>query len=226
MKLTYQGKTKDVYDLENGRTLLQFKDDMTGTDGVFDPGANTVGLSVEGAGMAGLKLTVFFFEKINAAGYPTHFISADIDKAQMTVKPAKIFGNGIEVICRFRAVGSFIRRYGQYAKDGARLDALVEITLKDDDRGDPLITKDALAMLEILTEEEYDILKELTQKMSGIIKDELAKKGLEMYDIKLEFGRDENGTIMLIDEISGGNMRAFKDGKSVAPLELTRLVTG
>ncbi|MCL1823690.1 MAG: phosphoribosylaminoimidazolesuccinocarboxamide synthase [Oscillospiraceae bacterium] len=226
MELLYKGKTKDVYNLEDGNYLLKFKDDMTGTNGVFDPGANTVGVTVDGAGVAGLKLTKFFFEKINAAGYPTHFVSAALEKAEMVVKPAKMFGNGVEVICRFRAVGSFIRRYGQYAKDGEPLDALVEITLKDDERGDPLITKDALAMLGILTEEEYDILKDLTQKISGIIRDELFKKGMEMYDIKLEFGRDDKGTIMLIDEISGGNMRAYKDGKSVDPLELEKLVTG
>ena len=62
MKKIYTGKTKDVYCLEDGNYLLKFKDDVTGTDGVFDPGANTVGLKMEGSGKAGLKLTKFFFE--------------------------------------------------------------------------------------------------------------------------------------------------------------------
>ena len=219
----YEGKTKDVYALEDGNYLLKFKDDVTGTDGVFDPGANTVGLSIEGMGQGGLRLTEFFFSKINEAGYPTHFVSADIGKAEMTVRPAKVFGEGIEVICRYRAVGSFLRRYGAYVTDGQELDALVEITLKDDDRGDPLITKDALDMLGILSEKEYDTLKDLTKKITGLIKNVLAESGLELYDIKLEFGRVE-GEIMLIDEISGGNMRVYKDSAIVEPLELVKLL--
>ena len=117
------------------------------------------------------------------------------------------------MICRYRAVGSFLRRYGAYCEDGQPLDAFVEVTLKDDERNDPPITKDALAQLDILTIEEYDTLEALTKQISDVVKEELATKGLELYDIKLEFGRDgATGDIMLIDEISGGNMRVYKDG--------------
>ncbi|MCF6464672.1 phosphoribosylaminoimidazolesuccinocarboxamide synthase, partial [Clostridium sp. Cult2] len=186
MKLINKGKTKDVYELENGNYLLKFKDDVTGEDGVFDPGANTVGLTIEGMGKSGLRLTKFFFEILKEKGIPTHYIEVNIEEATMTVKPAKVFGNGLEVICRYRAVGSFLRRYGMYAKEGQSLDAFVEVTLKDDERKDPPITEDALHMLGILTHEEYKILKELTIKISNIIKEELAKKGIELYDIKLE----------------------------------------
>lgn len=225
MKLVCKGKTKDVYDLENGNYLLKFKDDVTGEDGVFDPGANTVGLTIEGAGKAGLKLTKFFFEKLEEKGIPTHYVEANIEESTMTVKKATVFGNGLEVICRYRAVGSFMRRYGMYAKEGQALDAFVEITLKDDERQDPPITEDALDMLGILSKEEYKVLKDLTQKISKIIKDELAKKGMELYDIKLEFARvGEEGQIALIDEISGGNMRAYKDGVYIEPLKLEQLM--
>jgi phosphoribosylaminoimidazole-succinocarboxamide synthase len=153
LELIYEGKTKNVYRMEDGNILLKFKDDVTGTDGVFDPGANTVGLTIEGAGRAGLKLTEFFFKKINEAGIPTHFIEADIEHATMTVKPAKLFGQGVEVILRYRAVGSFYRRYGNYCNEGDSLDGYVEVTLKDDERNDPLITEDALEMLGIMTRE-------------------------------------------------------------------------
>jgi phosphoribosylaminoimidazole-succinocarboxamide synthase len=225
MKLIYTGKTKDVYDLENGNVLLKFKDDATGENGVFDPGSNTIGLTIEGAGRAGLRLTKFFFEKINALGIPTHFVEADIENVTMTVKRAALFGKGLEVICRYRAVGSFMRRYGAYATEGQKLDAFVEVTLKDDPREDPPITEDALEMLGILTKDEYKTLKALTQKIGGIVKDELAKKNLELYDIKFEFGRiGEDGQIALIDEISGGNMRAYRDGVRVEPLELERIM--
>lgn len=225
MKLITKGKTKDVYELEDGNYVLKFKDDVTGEDGVFDPGANTVGLTIEGAGKAGLKLTKFFFEKIQEQGIPTHYVSADIDEATMVVKPAKVFGQGLEVICRYRAVGSFMRRYGMYAEEGQVLDAFVEVTLKDDDREDPPITKDALDMLGILNKDEYEVLKDLTKRISNIIKDELEKKGMELYDIKLEFARiGAEGQIALIDEISGGNMRAYKDGEYVEPMKLEQIM--
>ncbi|MCC3359695.1 phosphoribosylaminoimidazolesuccinocarboxamide synthase [Bacillus sp. REN16] len=224
MKLTYTGKTKDVYELQDGNYLLQFKDDVTGVDGVFDPGANTVGLTIEGAGRAGLKLTKYFFEILNEKGIPTHYLGADIDQATMTVKPAEVFGKGLEVICRYRAVGSFLRRYGLYAEEEQPLDAFVEVTLKDDGREDPPISEDALDMLGILSKEEYQVLKGLTQQIAGIVRDELAHKGIDLYDIKFEFGRTgENKQIVLIDEISGGNMRAYKDGQYIEPLELEKM---
>ena len=137
MRLVYTGKTKDVYALEDGNYLLKFKDTLTGEDGVFDPGANTVGLTLEGAGKAGLKLTKYFFEILKEKGIPTHYLDANLEEATMTVKPAEFFGQGLEVICRFRAVGSFFRRYGMYVEEGQPLDSFVEFTLKDDQRQDP-----------------------------------------------------------------------------------------
>lgn len=225
MKHVYTGKTKDVFALDNGQYLLKFKDDVTGENGVFDPGANTVGLVMEGAGRAGLRLTKFFFERLKDAGIPTHYIDADIEQATMTVAPAAVFGHGLEVICRYRAVGSFLRRYGLYAEEGQTLDAFVEVTLKDDERQDPPISRSALEMLGVLTGEEYDTLEALTKRISGIVKEELAKKGIELYDIKLEFGRlQSTGQVILIDEISGGNMRAYKNGAYVEPLALEQLM--
>ncbi|MDD3656867.1 MAG: phosphoribosylaminoimidazolesuccinocarboxamide synthase [Atribacterota bacterium] len=226
MKLIYRGKTKDVYILEDGNYLLKFKDDVTGENGVFDPGANTIGLTIAGAGKAALRLTRFFFEILKQKDIPTHYIEANLKQNTMVVKSAAVFGKGLEVICRYRAVGSFFRRYGEYIKEGSPLDALVEFTLKDDARNDPLITEDTLQILGILSKEEYRILKELSRKIGKIIKEELASKGIELYDIKLEFGRaKDNMQLILIDEISGGNMRAFKDGKYLEPLELEELLT-
>jgi len=219
MNIVYKGKTKDVYDNGDGNFLLQFKDDVTGTDGKFDPGANTVGLTIEGVSKSCVRLTEFFFKRIEAAGIRTHYVSSDVEKAQMIVRPATIFGKGVEVICRLKAVGSFLRRFGDYCKAGQDLDFLVETTLKDDERGDPPITKDQLEMLGILNGEEYEILKDLTKKITGIINDEFLKKGAVLYDIKLEFGRVD-GKITLIDEISGGSMRVYKDGKYVEPLDI------
>lgn len=224
MKHIYTGKTKDVYALDNGDCLLKFKDDATvGEDGTFDPGGNKVGVTVFGLGNSSLRLTKFFFEKIEAAGIPTHYISADTENNTMTVRAAEVFGGGIEVICRFKATGSFMRRYGAYAKEGQDLPAFVEVSLKDDERGDPIISKEGLDVLGILAPQEYDELVELTRRICILVKDELAAKGAVLYDIKLEFGRCK-GKVALIDEISGGCMRVYKDGAIIAPLDIAKLL--
>lgn len=223
MKQIYKGKTKDVYELGNGNFQLTFKDDVTGENGVFDPGANTVGLSIDGIGKANLKMSVHFFEILKKAGIKTHYVSANLDDATMEVLPAKVFGKGLEVICRYKAVGSFIRRYGEYAAEGSDLDAYVETTLKDDDRGDPLITEDGLAALNIMSNEQYASMRTMTKKIAGVVKDTLAAKGLVLYDIKFEFGYN-GGEVILIDEIASGNMRVYKDGKIVDPMDLADLL--
>ncbi|MBR4015058.1 MAG: phosphoribosylaminoimidazolesuccinocarboxamide synthase [Anaerotignum sp.] len=226
MEKIYQGKTKDVYKLENGNVLLKFKDDCTGKDGVFDPGENAVGLTIEGIGRANLETSILFFEVLKKAGIKTHYVSADIDQATMEVLPATVFGHGLEVICRLKATGSFIRRYGDYIADGAVLEGgYVETTFKDDAKGDPLVTKDGLIALGVMSGEMYDSMKEQTLKITRIVADELAKKGLDLYDIKFEFGYNNN-EVILIDEIASGNMRVYKDGKIVDPVELTKIILG
>lgn len=225
MKLLNEGKTKNVYELEGGNLLLEFKDTATGTDGVFDPGANQVGLTMEGAGNAGLRLTRYFFEAIKKHKIPTHFVSADLDNNSMEVKKAVMFGNGVEVICRYKAVGSFLRRYSMYVEEGADLDAYVEITLKDDERQDPLITKEGLAALGIMKESEYTEIVKMTKAISQIVRQILEEKNLTLYDIKLEFGKTgDDGEITLIDEISGGNMRVYRGDEAVDPLALPAII--
>lgn len=221
MKKIIEGKTKDLYALENGNYRLFFKDDVTGEDGVFDPGANTVGLSIEGIGKRNLMVSAMFFEMLEKAGIDTHYISADVENGTMDVKMAKTFGKGLEIICRYKAVGSFLRRYGAYVQEGDNLDAYVEATIKDDKRGDPLITVEGLEVLGIMSAAQFSEIKKTTQKITALISEFLQKKGLELYDIKLEFGTDKDGNIILIDEISSGNMRVYKDGKVMEPLDLT-----
>ncbi|MCL2373288.1 MAG: phosphoribosylaminoimidazolesuccinocarboxamide synthase [Defluviitaleaceae bacterium] len=219
-KLLVKGKTKDLYDIGGGLYKLYFKDDMTGKDGVFDPGANEVGLTLEGAGDAGLRLSVHFFQLLNAAGYATHFVSANIPGKTMVVKPARAFGCGLEIICRFVAMGSFVRRYGLLVEENTSLPAVVEMTIKNDAAGDPLITQEALEALGVLQPYEYEELVKLTKGICEQIKNNLAARGLELCDIKLEFGKDEAGNILLIDEFSAGNMRVREAGDIVPPLEL------
>ena len=229
MKKLYQGKTKDVYELENGHVLLKFKDDCTGKDGVFDPGENSVGLTIEGIGRANLETSVYYFEMLKDAGIKTHYVSADVENATMEVLPAECFGKaqgggGLEVICRLVATGSFVRRYGEYIKNGTPLPGgYVECTFKNDEKGDPLVTGEGLAALKVMTPEMLESMKAQTLTITKIVADDLKTLGLDLWDIKFEFGYN-NGEVVLIDEIASGNMRVYKDGKIVEPVKLTELI--
>ena len=224
MKKIYEGKTKDVYSLDNGNVMLKFKDDCTGKDGVFDPGENSVGLKIEGIGKANLQTSIYYFELLKKAGIKTHYVGADIDNATMEVLPGRVFGHGLEVICRLVATGSFIRRYGEYIADGTVLEGgYVECTFKNDEKGDPLVTGEGLAALGIMTPTMFESMKEQTLKITKIVADDLKSIGLDLWDIKFEFGYNGD-EVILIDEIASGNMRVYRGDKIVEPVELTKLI--
>ena len=229
MTKLYTGKTKDVYQLENGNVLLKFKDDCTGKDGKFDPGENAVGLTIEGIGRANLETSVYYFELLKKAGIKTHYVSANLDEATMEVLPAECFGKaqgggGLEVICRLVATGSFIRRYGEYIKNGTRIEGgYVECTFKNDEKGDPLVTSEGLAVLGVMTQEQFNEMKAQTLKITNIVAEDLKTLGLDLWDIKFEFGYN-NGEVVLIDEIASGNMRVYKGNEIVDPIELTKII--
>ncbi len=224
MKKVYVGKTKDVYSLDNGNVLLKFKDDCTGKDGVFDPGENSIGLTIEGIGKANLETSIHFFELLKEKGIKTHFVSANVEEATMEALPAKVFGHGLEVICRLVATGSFIRRYGEYIENGTRFEnGYVECTFKNDALGDPLVTKEGLEVLGIMSPEMFESMKEQTLKITKIVADDLKSIGLDLWDIKFEFGY-HGDEVILIDEIASGNMRVYQGDKIVDPVELTKLI--
>ena len=229
MEKLYTGKTKDVFGLDNGNVLLKFKDDCTGKDGVFDPGENSVGLTIEGIGKANLETSVYYFELCKKAGIKTHYVAANVEDATMEVLAAENFGkaqggNGLEVICRLVATGSFIRRYGEYIKDGTPLEGgYVECTFKNDEKGDPLVTGEGLAALGVMSPAMFESMKEQTLNITKIVADDLKSIGLDLWDIKFEFGY-HNGEVILIDEVASGNMRVYKDGVIVEPVKLTELI--
>ncbi|MBR0448863.1 MAG: phosphoribosylaminoimidazolesuccinocarboxamide synthase, partial [Peptococcaceae bacterium] len=173
---------------------------------------------------ANLETSVYYFEMLKEAGIKTHYVSANIEDATMEVLPATVFGKGLEVICRLKATGSFVRRYGAYIADGTALEGgYVETTFKDDEKGDPLVTSEGLAALGIMSQEMFNDMKAQTLKITNIVAADLAKKGMDLYDIKFEFGYN-NDEVILIDEIASGNMRVYKDGSIVDPMELTKLI--
>lgn len=219
----YSGKTKDLFALENGNILLVFKDDVTGSDGVIDPGANTVIGQVAGKGRKSLAMTDYFFKRLHAAGVPTHFVQADIENGTMEVRRGEPLGKdingvgGFEFVSRTRPWGSFIRRYQQYIADAdQKFDYLVEITVKDDERGDPLINDDTIVALGLLSPAHLEQAKELTRRVCRIVEADLQEKGLTLIDMKIEIGMVD-GEIVVIDEISADAMRVMDaDGTVLA----------
>jgi phosphoribosylaminoimidazole-succinocarboxamide synthase len=224
MELIKKGKTKDVYKLESGNYLLRFKDTVTGNAaGESDPGGNSVVGSVLGVGTAALKMTVHYFEMLKQQGIKTHYVSANLEKGEMEVRPAATFGNGLECVMRYKAAGSYVRRFALYCKEGDVLPKIFEVTLKDDERGDPPATKEILSALKLLTPEAYDEIHAKTIAICDIVKNDLAARGCDLIDIKLEFGTIDGG-IALIDEISPGNMRVYKQGQKLDYLTLAGLI--
>jgi len=221
MKFYKTGKTKDIYTLDDGNFLLKFKDTVTGhAPGISDPGGNKVIGTRDGVASAALKMTHYYFELFKKHGIPTHYVSADLVKNEMVVRPAGLFGKGLEFVVRYKAAGSFVRRFGLYCNDGDELPGVFEATLKDDDREDPPVTKEILIVLKLLTSEQYDTLYSETMKICNLIKEDLAARGLELIDIKVEFGMVD-GRIALIDEVSAGNMRVYENGKKLDYLALS-----
>jgi phosphoribosylaminoimidazole-succinocarboxamide synthase len=220
MELVKTGKTKDVYKLPDGNYLLRFKDTVTGhISGESDPGGNSVVGSVAGVASGALKMSAYYFELMKKHNILTHYINADFSKNEMLVCPADIFGNGLEFVLRYKAAGSFVRRFGLYCKEGEELrteftPAVFEATLKDDAHNDPPVTGEILAALKLLTPVQYDEIRNKTIQICDIVKDDLKSRGLELIDIKIEFGLVD-GKIALIDEISAGNMRVNQNGKKL-----------
>lgn len=213
------GKTKTIFQNKDGLINILFKDSITGTNGEIDSGGNEVVGKMLDKGRASLIVSTYFFKKLETLGISTHYVSTDANLLTMIAERAEIFGNGLEFVCRRYAYGSFVRRYGDYIQKMEKLPYLVEVTIKDDERGDPLINDDAVVALGIMSLKELNEAKELTKKIAQIIELDLREKDLKLIDLKLEFGKiDEK--IVLIDEISGDCMRVEKGGVLLNQVEL------
>ena len=200
MKTLYKGKTKDVLmNEENGSVYLLYKDDATGENGVFDPGSNTVGGSVEGKGNVGLKISKYFLELMEEKGIPTHYLGADVDKNLMKVRNLTV--PKLEFVLRYFTAGSMCRRFT--LEEGIAFNPpYMEVTLKDDAQGDPLISERLCIMKGLLIEGQYDEALGVLERVGEVLKDELAKFDLTLIDFKIEIGYDEKGKMYVVDEIT------------------------
>ena len=217
MKTLYDGKTKTVLlDEESGVVNLFFKDSATGENGNFDPGSNTVGGSVEGKGKTGLIISKYFFDLMEKNGIPTHYLGADVDQNLMQVRQLTV--PRLEFVLRYYTAGSMCRRFS--LEEGIEFDPpYLEVTLKDDEQGDPLISERICIMKGMLKEGQYDEALGILVKVGAVLREELAKLNLKLIDFKIEVGYDESGKVYVADEITPDIWRV-QDENGVIPNQI------
>ena len=207
MKLLYEGKAKKVWEIDDERVLIEFKDDVTAFDGLKKD-------QYKGKGFLNKKVSDHFFEILENNGIKTHYIKSIDDRNfeawKTTVLP-------LEVVVRNYTAGSFCRRYG--VERGKKLSKpLVEFMIKSDELHDPLICEDSILLLNLVTEEDLRYIKETALKVNEILSGELSKANLILADFKLEFGKKADGEILLIDEITPDTCR-FWDSETLESLD-------
>ena len=209
MEKLYEGKAKVLFPAGPDPLRVYFKDEATAFN------AQKRGL-IPGKGVVNNKVSATLFRYLEAHGVRTHFLE-ELSDREMRVLRVEILP--LEVILRFRAAGSFAKRYG--VKEGTLLRApLVEYSLKSDPLGDPLICPEAILALGLATEEELSQVKATTLKVGELLRDFFAQRGLDLVDFKLEFGK-RNREILLADEISPDTMRLW-DQKTGEPMDKDR----
>ncbi len=199
MEKLYEGKAKEVYSTEkNDEYIIRYKDDATAGNGEKKA-------TIAGKGELNLAITTMIFEMLEKNGIKTHYIET-INNTDMRVKKVTILP--LEVIVRNITAGSFAKRYG--VEEGRVLkQPTFELSYKNDDLGDPLMCEDHAIALELITKEEYDYLKEETLKINELLKEFFLKINLKLVDFKIEFGKTDDGQILLADEISPDTCRLW-----------------
>ena len=196
--LLYEGKAKKIWNTADETLLIsEFKDDLTAFNGEKKS-------SEEGKGALNNKISTQLFKLLNSKGVPTHFVEM-LDDNHMLHKKAEVIL--IEVIVRNIATGSLSRNLG--IEDGKVLPfTLVEFDYKDDELGDPKLNDQHCLILELVKNtDELDYIRFMARRVNEVMQDFFADKEMTVVDFKLEFGRDVNGNIILIDELSPDNFR-------------------
>ncbi len=195
----YEGKAKILYPTEDSQVLLTvYKDDATAFN------AQKKG-QIQGKGAINCTITAALLQMLEKEAIPTHYIDCPSPN-QMRVKAVKIIP--LEVVVRNIAAGSLCRQTG--LPEGQVLPKpLVEYYLKNDALGDPLLTRDRLFLLDIVTAEQLQILEEMAQKINHHLQEFFTRCNITLVDFKLEFGFDSQNNILLADEISPDTCRLW-----------------
>lgn len=193
----YEGKAKKVFKTDNpNEFIIEYKDDATAFNGEKKG-------SIGGKGVINNKMTGVVFTMLQEKGIPTHFIKILSEKEQL-VKAVTIFQ--LEVIIRNTAAGSICKRLG--LEEGLKLKSpIFEFCYKNDDFGDPVINDYHAIAMELATAEEIAVIREMTFKINDILKAYFLDKGINLVDFKIEFGKTNDGQIVLADEISPDTCR-------------------
>lgn len=215
-ELLYEGKAKKIWATQDTHFLIsEFKDDLTAFNGEMKS-------SEAGKGALNNKISTELFKLLNTHKIPTHFVEM-IDDNHMLHKACDVIL--IEVIVRNIATGSLSRNLG--IEDGTVLPfTLVEFDYKNDALGDPKLNDQHALILGLVEyQDELDKLRRMARQINDILKPYFFTKGLKLVDFKLEFGRDREGNIILIDEISPDNCR-FWDVESGESMDKDRFRKG
>jgi len=215
-ELLYEGKAKRLFLTDDENLVIsEFKDDLTAFNGEKKS-------SEAGKGALNNKISTELFKLLDSKGVQTHFVEM-LDDNHMLHKKADVIL--IEVIVRNIATGSLTRNLG--IKDGTVLPfTLVEFDYKDDDLGDPKLNDQHALILELVEhQDELDKLRRVARQINDILKPYFENIGLNLVDFKLEFGKDKDGNIILIDEISPDNCR-FWDIESGEKMDKDRFRQG
>ncbi|MFB3171082.1 phosphoribosylaminoimidazolesuccinocarboxamide synthase [Neobacillus sp. 179-C4.2 HS] len=198
-ELLYEGKAKRIFSTDEEQTvLIEYKDSATAFNGQKKA-------DITGKGRLNNEITSLLFLKLQEQGIPSHFIKR-ISETEQLVKRVTIIP--LEVVVRNIAAGSLSKRLG--IEEGKALTKpLVEFYLKNDDLGDPLLTTEHVYELDLATEEELNILKEKALKINTVLSSFFTELGINLIDFKLEFGKDNEGEILLADEISPDTCRLW-----------------
>jgi len=215
-ELLYEGKAKKLYATEDENLVIsEFKDDLTAFNGEKKS-------SEVGKGALNNKISTELFKLLEEKGIPTHFVKMLDDNHMLHKKVDVIL---IEVIVRNIATGSLTRNLG--IEDGTVLPfTLVEFDYKNDELGDPKLNDQHALILGLVDfQDELDKLRRMARQVNDILKPYFAEKGLNLVDFKLEFGKDKEGNIILVDEISPDNCR-FWDIQSGEKMDKDRFRQG
>ncbi len=195
----YEGKAKILYSTDDPKVLLTcYKDDATAFN------AQKRG-QIQGKGEINCTVSAALFQWLESLGIPTHYIDCPAPN-QMRVKTVEIIP--LEVVVRNIAAGSLCRQTGM--REGTILpSSLVEYYLKNDELGDPLLTRDRLFLLDIISQAQLAVIEEMAKKINQHLQDFFASCQITLVDFKLEFGLDNQGQILLADEISPDTCRLW-----------------
>jgi phosphoribosylaminoimidazole-succinocarboxamide synthase len=198
-ELLYEGKAKLIYATdEPGIVLIRYKDSAT----AFNGEKKAV---IDGKGRLNNEITSRLFEWLYRQGIESHFIKK-VSETEQLVKHVTIIP--LEVVVRNVAAGSFSKRVGM--KEGILLKRpIVEFYYKDDELGDPLLTEDHIDVLGLAANKEVEILRKNAAQINEKLQSLFASIGISLIDFKLEFGKDEDGRILLADEISPDTCRLW-----------------